>query len=91
MNTERFQYCDLNEDGFLDIDEFEDYLFPHKSFKIVIASVKFISLDCQDSSTTNYHQQFMITISKLVILIGSPFFVAYKCNKGTMLQRTCCL
>ena len=40
MNTERFHYCDLNEDGFLDIDEFEDYLFPHKSFKIVIIEEK---------------------------------------------------
>ena len=33
MNTERFHYCDSNEDSFLDINEFEDYLFPHKSFK----------------------------------------------------------
>ena len=33
MNTERFIYCDSNEDGFLDMIEFEDYLFPHKSFK----------------------------------------------------------
>ena len=33
MNTERFLYCDSDEDGFLDMIEFEDYLFPHKSFK----------------------------------------------------------
>ena len=45
MNTERFHYCDSNEDSFLDINEFEDYLFPHKSFKNVRKREKFENSD----------------------------------------------
>ena len=69
MNTERFHYCDLNEDGFLDIDEFEDYLFPHKSFKIVIIEKKIILLYSQHL----FNHQLSSTNHDYI-------FVVYKCN-----------
>ena len=58
MNTERFIYCDSNEDGFLDMIEFEDYLFPHKSFKkFLMAENSSPQILQKPIFTANYHRK----------------------------------